>query len=151
MNSSATEYTNVSPIPVSLDFNEPMYSGVAASDLVVTNGQVNATAFDASGNPAFALEVTPAGEGAVTIRYPNRAGYDRAGNLNTGSNTLVRYYDITAPNSAGNTPLHFVRSRLSISRPPGGPAPVVCFFSPRGRAVETRLHRRRPTTALRSL
>ena len=103
VNSSATEYTNVSPIPVSLDFNEPMYSGVAASDLVVTNGQVNATAFDASGNPAFALEVTPAGEGAVTIRYPNRAGYDRAGNLNTGSNTLVRYYDITAPNATLTT------------------------------------------------
>ena len=93
LTSTSGSATNVSPIPVTLTFSESV-TGFTLSGLTVTNG--TASALTGSG-ASYAFNVTPSGQGAVTVIANASSAHDAAGNQNTVSNTLTRTYDTVAP------------------------------------------------------
>ncbi|MBF0312019.1 MAG: hypothetical protein HQK52_01315 [Oligoflexia bacterium] len=94
LTSSAGASTNVSPIPVTITFTEGVY-GFTLGDIVVTNG--SAGNFQTVSISSYTIDVTPSGEGAVTVSIAGSVAQDAAGNNNTASNVLSRIYDITSP------------------------------------------------------
>lgn len=81
-------------IPVTVTFSEPV-SGFTASDLTVTNGAV---ANFAGSGAAFTFDLTPAGQGLVSVVLPSGTVADAANNQNAvDSNTLSRTFDSVAP------------------------------------------------------
>ncbi|MDP4209832.1 MAG: Ig-like domain-containing protein, partial [Bacteroidota bacterium] len=115
--SSASSPTNTSPIPVTIAFSEAV-TGFTAGDVSVTNG----TAGTISGSGAnYTFNVTPAGQGTVTINIAANVAQDAAGNRNTASNTLNIVYDSQAPS---------VNITSSASSPTNtSPIPVTVAFS----------------------
>jgi hypothetical protein len=69
-------------------------TGLAAADFTVTNGA--ASALTGSGD-AYAVTITPAGDGTVTVELPADSAADDAGNGNSVSNTFSIENDETAP------------------------------------------------------
>ncbi len=62
--STAANPTNVSPIPISIDFGYPV-QGFDATDITVGNGSISGSV---SGGPqVYTADVLPAGQGAVTV------------------------------------------------------------------------------------
>ena len=90
--SSAADPTNLSPIPVSVTFSEPVV-GFAATDLVVTNASVNG--FSGAG-AAYTFELYAHANGLVTVDIPADAAHDALNH--------------------GNAPAHF--SRMYVGAPP---------------------------------
>jgi Phosphoesterase family/Bacterial Ig-like domain/Secretion system C-terminal sorting domain len=88
--STAAEPTNVSPIPITITFNEAV-TGFDAGDLDVSNGAVGN--FAGSGT-AYTANVTPTTSGAVTVSVAAGKASDAAGNMSTASNTFTRTYAI---------------------------------------------------------
>jgi hypothetical protein len=90
--SSAADPTKVSPVPVTITFNEDV-TGFDVSDITITNGTASL-----SGGPAvYTANITPAGQGEITVTVNAGVAADLAGNSNTASNTLSRVYDSIAP------------------------------------------------------
>ena len=99
IDSTASDPTNVSPIPVTVVFSEPVVN-FAVGDVLVTNASV--INFSGSGaNYSFGL--LPAGIGVVTASIPAEAAQDSAGNNNTASATLSRTFDSDLPTVVLNT------------------------------------------------
>ena len=94
LSSTSSSLTKTSPIPVTASFSEAV-TGFAAGDVTVTNG----TAGTVSGSgSSYSFNVTPTGQGTVTISVGSSTYSDVAGNANTSaSNTLTRSYDSVAP------------------------------------------------------
>lgn len=87
--------TSASPILVTLTFSEAV-SGFTVDDIEVANG----TAGGLSGSGAtYGLQVTPTGQGAVTVQVAAGVCQDAAGNPNTAAAPLVRLYDSVPPNA----------------------------------------------------
>jgi hypothetical protein len=93
LSSPAPAATGASPIPVAVDFTEPVI-GFALEDLVVGNG--TATNLAGSGDH-FTVDVVPAGEGPVTVDVAASAATDGHGNLSTAAVTLTREFDSIRP------------------------------------------------------
>jgi hypothetical protein len=93
ISSTSTASTNVSPIPVTIAFNESV-SGFVVGDL--TLGNCTATNFSGSG-ASYSVDITPGAEGIVTINVAGSMAQDAAGNNNTAATQLSRIYDITLP------------------------------------------------------
>lgn len=92
--STAKDQTNVTPIPVTLSFNEAV-TGLEKADFAVTNGTLSdITTVSAT---QFTFTVAPTGQGAVTVQLPAGKVTDNAGNSNTASSVLTRTFDSTAP------------------------------------------------------
>ena len=91
--SSATDPTNVSPIPVTITFSESV-TGFVVGDITVTNA--TAGSFSGTGT-TYAASITPSSQGAVTVSIAANVATDAAANYNTASNTLSRTYDNIAP------------------------------------------------------
>jgi len=91
--STAPAVTNASPIPVTVTFSEPV-TGLTEADVVVGNGTV--TGFTGSGD-TYTFNVTPLGQGAVTVDVGAGAGQDTAGNGNTAATRLTCTFDTTGP------------------------------------------------------
>ena len=93
VSTSASDPTNLSPIPVSIVFTEPV-TGLSLAGLTVTNG----TASNLNGSGAsYTVDVTPVAEGSVSIQVAASSASDTAGNDNTASNTLALTYDTSGP------------------------------------------------------
>ena len=93
VSTSASDPTNVSPIPVSIVFTEPV-TGLSLGGLNVTNG----TGSNLSGTGAgYTVDVTPTANGSVSIQVAASSAVDPAGNDNTVSNTLALTYDTSGP------------------------------------------------------
>jgi hypothetical protein len=90
--SSAPEFTTVSPVPITVSFSEAVTSFIA-SDVTVGNGSVSNFTGSSS---AYHFDVTPAGNGAVTVSIAAGVCVDAAGNGNTASTTLTRTFDNSA-------------------------------------------------------
>ena len=91
--SSATEATNVSPIPVTITFSESV-TGFVVGDISVTNG----TAGSFAGTGAiYTANITPTGPGVVSVGVLANVAVDVASIGNTISNTLTRTYDAVEP------------------------------------------------------
>ena len=94
--SSATDPTNISPIPIAITFSESVI-GFDATDISVTNG--TAGTFAGSGT-TYTANITPSGQGTVTVGVAGALASDAAGNTNTAASNLTRNFtgtDTTAP------------------------------------------------------
>ena len=95
VSSTATSPTNDAPIPVSIVFNEAV-SDLTEGEITVTNGSVAAGSLAGSGT-SYTFNVTPAGQGAVTVTVTASSAWDLSGNFNTVSNIFSITYDTGAP------------------------------------------------------
>ena len=102
LSSSVTSPTNVSPIPVTAVFSEPV-TGLSASTFSLTNGTAANLATD--DNTTYTFDLTPNSEGAVRATIPVLSASDAAGNTNRSSNTLAATYDSVAPVLSELTPV----------------------------------------------
>jgi hypothetical protein len=93
ISSTAPADTNVSPIPVTITFSESV-TGFAVGDIVVGNG--TAGNFAGSGT-TYTADITPSGQGAVTVDVAGGVAQDAAANVNTAAVQLSRNYDTAAP------------------------------------------------------
>jgi len=94
LSTTAADPTNVSPIPVTAEFSENV-SGFVVGDVTVGNGAAgNFVAVD--GN-TYTFDVTPSGQGAVTVDVAGAVATDAATNGNTAATQLSRVYDSVAP------------------------------------------------------
>jgi hypothetical protein len=75
--STATNPTSVSPIPISVNFGE-VVSGFTVEDLVVAGGTVGN--FQDAGGGLFTFDITPTGDGIITVDIAAGAAEDAAGN-----------------------------------------------------------------------
>jgi len=118
VSSVTTSPTNTSPIPVTVTFNEPVTGftpSVAAGDLVITNGTDSSPA---GSGATYTFNLTPSGQGPVTVYVPEGSAVDAANNWNTNSNTFSIIYDLDGPtvtinqavgqpDPTGSSPVHF--------------------------------------------
>ncbi len=93
LSSSAPDPTRHSPIPFAVTFGEDV-TGLTAGDITATNGTVG----DVQGSAdSYTFEVTPAGQGTVTVRVAGDAAHDAAGNGSEASAQVTRIFDGAAP------------------------------------------------------
>ena len=93
LTAAATSPTSTAPIPMTATFNEAV-TGFVAGDITVVNGE--AVNFVGSGT-AYAFDVTPAGQGAVTVNVAAAVAQDSAANPNTAAMQYSITYDSVAP------------------------------------------------------
>ncbi|HEY3015907.1 MAG TPA: Ig-like domain-containing protein [Nocardioides sp.] len=94
LSTGSTSPTNLAPIPVTATVSEDVAS-FDASKVSVTGGTAgNFAALDAH---TYTFDVTPSGDGTVTVQVLAGAVSDGAGNASAASNTLSIEYDATAP------------------------------------------------------
>ncbi|GEM_PF-888596 len=97
MTSSAPDPTNLSIIPVTVQFTENV-SGFDAPDIVPVNASIeNFQSVDAS---TYTFDLSPTGQGLVTADIAADVAHDAAGNPNTLCEALSRSYDSVAPDVA---------------------------------------------------
>ena len=119
LTTTASDPTNLSPIPVTATFSEGVY-GFTISDITVTNG-VASNFVGVDGNAVFTFDVTPSAQGLVSISVAANVATDVIGSLNTASNTLTRTYDSGVPSVVLST---------TASDPTNvSPIPVTATFS----------------------
>jgi Bacterial Ig-like domain/Secretion system C-terminal sorting domain len=115
--SLATNPTNVSPIPVTITFNESV-TGFIVDDISVVNG--SADGFSGSGT-TYTVNITPMGQGTVTVSVGANAAADQATNGNATSNIFTRVFDNSAPT--------VIISSTSANPTKVTPIPVTITFS----------------------
>jgi len=93
MTSTVDNPTNVTPIPVTATFSEPV-SGFEDSDIVATNATVDN--FSGSG-AAYSFDLTPLAVGTVQTDITAHAAQDGAGNGNEVAQTFSRDFDNVGP------------------------------------------------------
>ncbi len=118
ISTTATDPTNVSPIPVSIVFSEDV-TGFTISDLMVTNG--TAGSFIQVDAANYTAVITPVSQGTVTIDISANMAIDAAMNGNTVSNSLSVDYDNVMPSVNITSP---VGSASNTS-----PIPITIVFS----------------------
>ncbi len=96
--------TNLSPFSVTATFSEPV-TGFLVGALSVTNGTAdNFSGVD--GDSVYTFDITPSGQGPVSISVPVSSAQDLASNFNTTpSNTLSVTYDTVPSVLAEVTPV----------------------------------------------
>jgi hypothetical protein len=96
--------TNESPFSVKIQFDEPV-TGLTASAINVTNGSASNLVPANTQAPAqtFTVDITPKGDGTVTITVPAGAAVDQVHLGNTVSNTISVISDRTAPTGTIDT------------------------------------------------
>ncbi|SFK28934.1 Ig-like domain-containing protein, partial [Celeribacter neptunius] len=91
--SSVSGPTNTSPIPVTVSFTEAV-TGFTAADLTVSGGTVSN--FAGSGS-SYSFDLTPLGDGTVTVDIAGGVAQDTAGNGNTAATQFSIASDQTTP------------------------------------------------------
>ena len=95
LTSTATSPTKTSPIPMTATFSESV-TGFDSSDVVVGNG----TAGTVSGSgTTYTFDLTPTGQGTVTVDIAGSAAQDTASNNNTAATQFSITYDSIAPST----------------------------------------------------
>jgi predicted heme/steroid binding protein len=94
VSTTASSLTNLSPIPFTITFSEPV-TGFAVGDLTLVNG-VAANLVSVS-NTIFTVLVTPISNGVVSVSVGANLANDLAGNPNTASNVLSVTYNNVRP------------------------------------------------------
>jgi hypothetical protein len=96
ISSTETSPTNADPITVDIDFSESV-STFVIGDIIVTGG----TSSNFSGSGAnYTVDVTPSGDGTITVDVPAGVAQDDAGNDNTAATQFSIVSDRTAPTVA---------------------------------------------------
>jgi uncharacterized repeat protein (TIGR02543 family) len=117
ISTTAGSSTNASPIPVTITFNESV-TGFVVGDLTVVNG--TASSFAGSGT-TYTVNITPTGQGLVTVNVAASVAQDLAGNNNTVATQLSRTYDSVAPTVSIST--------TALNPTNTSPIPVTITFS----------------------
>ena len=94
--SAVSNPTNSSPFSVTITFSESV-TGFALGDITVGNGA--ASNFAGSGD-TYTADITPAGDGTVTVDVGAGVAADNAGNNNTAATQFSTVYDATAPTTS---------------------------------------------------
>jgi hypothetical protein len=89
--STATDPTNVSPIPMTATFSEDV-TGFTLGDVTVSNGTAGNLAGSGS---VYTFDVTPVADGLVTVDIAAGVAQDAAGNDNTAATQFSIAYDAT--------------------------------------------------------
>lgn len=93
LTSMVANLTNVNPVQVTVTFSEPV-TGFTSSDLSLTNATVSG--FTGS-EATYYVDVTPSGQGTVTVGLPASVAQDSAGNYNMVAVDFGFTYDSLAP------------------------------------------------------
>ena len=94
LTTTASDPTNISPIPVTATFSESVGTSFDSTDITVSNGTV--TGF--TGGPTiYTFNVLPTGVGTVTVDIDAGKAQDLAGNGNTVATQLSIDYDTAVP------------------------------------------------------
>jgi len=101
MSTTASEPTNTSPIPVTVQFSESV-NGFIESDIAIVNGMIND--FSGSGN-LYTFNLVPDGQGVVTATIGVGVVTDLAGNDNSTGVTLTRTFDSVRPTVSMMSPV----------------------------------------------
>lgn len=110
LTTSAATTTNISPIPLSINFGESV-TGLSLDEISVMNG-VASNLLDLDGQN-YTVAITPAAEGLVEVSLPASVAQDAAGNASLASNTLnvtyqtpsmIIYYQENFDSYADNNP-----------------------------------------------
>ena len=118
MSSAAANPTNISPIPVTVQFSEAV-GNFTAADIVAGNATVGN--FNAVDGDTYTFDLTPGGQGLVTADIGASAATDTAGNGNTAATQFSRTFDSVPPS---------VTMSSSTSNPTNAnPIPVTAQFS----------------------
>jgi len=92
LTSTATSPTKTSPIPMTATFSEAV-TGFAVGDITVGNG--SAGNFVAVSTTVYTFDVTPTGQGAVTVNVAVAVAQDAAANGNTAATQYsITYYSL---------------------------------------------------------
>ena len=94
ISSSSDTITNTSPIPVTFTFSEAV-TGFSIDDISVVNG--NLSNFVSVNGYTYTVNVTPSGQGQVTVDVAAGVATDAADNSNTAATQFVRTYDTVSP------------------------------------------------------
>ncbi len=122
LGSAVSDPTNASPIAVTVTFSEAV-ADFALGDLTVTNG--SASNLTGSGT-SYSVDITPAGQGLVSVDVDAGVAHDAAGNGNTAASTLSRTFDSVRPlvdltTTAGNpTNVSPIPVTITFSKPVSG-------------------------------
>jgi len=87
--SSETSPTNVSPIPITVTFSEDV-TGFEQSDVILGNSSIGN--FSGSGSN-YSFDITPVGDGAVTVDIPEDVAQDSASYGNSAADQFEIIYD----------------------------------------------------------
>jgi hypothetical protein len=93
LSSSTNPATNVSPIPVTVTFTEPV-SGFISGDIIPGNATISN--FSGSG-AGYSFNLVPLGQGQVTASIPAGVAVDASGNGNVAPPQFSRTYDSLPP------------------------------------------------------
>lgn len=115
LTSAATDPTNTSPIPVTIQFSETG-TGFVADDITTSNGLVDD--FTTVDVDTYTFNLIPSGQGVVTAEIAAGAVQDAAGNGNAAAASFRHTYDsvgptvtlvraATQPDPASVGPVHF--------------------------------------------
>jgi len=101
LTSTASDLTNISPIPMTATFSETV-TGFVVGDITVGNGA--AGNFVAVSGTVYTFDVTPTADGAVTVDTAAGVATDAAGNPNEAATQFSITYDSTAPTVTDKSP-----------------------------------------------
>jgi hypothetical protein len=94
MSSPATNPTTTSPILVTVQFSETV-TGFGVGD--ITPGNATVSNFVAVDGDTYTFDLTPSGDGLVTVDIPAGVAQDGSGNLNSAASQFSRTFDTLAP------------------------------------------------------
>ncbi len=93
LSTATTSPFNSSTFSVTATFSESV-TGFTVDDISVVNG--SKSNFSGSGT-TYTFDITPSGQGAVTVNVADTSAQDAAGNTNTAASELSRTYDTVRP------------------------------------------------------
>ena len=94
LTSTAASPTKTSPVPITVTFSETV-TGFVVGNITVGNGTANN--FVAVSTTVYTFDVTPSGQGAVTVDVAADVAQDSAANGNTAATQYSITYDSVAP------------------------------------------------------
>ena len=97
ISSTETSPTNVSPIPITLEFTEEV-TGFVAGDIDVVNG--TASNLNTADNITYTADITPTTDGDVVVDFIAGITTDLAGNDNLAATQFIIEYDQASPQIA---------------------------------------------------
>jgi hypothetical protein len=114
--SNTRDTTNVSPIPMTITFNEKV-KGFESTDIITYGTVTSFYSMDMENSYAqtFNFELIPPGQGEITVQIAENAAIDRAGNGNIASAPFVRIYDLTQPDILITTEVDYITNQSSVA------------------------------------